>query len=178
MNITPELLRKLKALADNPGATDGERAVAQQKLQALAEQAGIDLSLLDQEEEETHYWLGSLKSYEVQLAHQVLFHVAQKSKIRAAYVKQRGQPRRYVYYSTYRAHIQFQLLFPHYLKSFRRSLKDYIEAFINVNNLFGPSAGKTKDLSPADLERLFRIAKMAQGIQPTSRPGPRLGSGK
>jgi hypothetical protein len=176
MEITPDLLRSLKALAENPGATPAEQTVAREKLEKLAAKAGIHLDDLTTEEVKGHVWYGKLKSYEVRLAIQVLGVIQDKRTVSIKYL--RSSPKRLHYWATEAQAIEFSIMFPHYLKAFRKSLNEYIVAFIHGNDLFSSeSHSSAETLSPEELERLMKIARMAKGITPTPRPHKQLKAG-
>jgi len=178
MEINVELLKKIKALSEDPGTTEGERQAARKKLLSLLEQAEIDPRDLESDEEIYHILKlkGRLTDLEFRLAVQILGMVQNKRKeIRMGYFSPKAK-RGLRFRCTEAQAIRFNILFPYYLIAFRKGVEDYMLAFMQSNNLFpeAPSDRSNEDFTPEDLEKMMQILKMSQGIKPTPRPALRL----
>lgn len=175
MSVTPALLKKLLALAEDTSTTASERKVAQQKFDQLLQSSGLSLAEIMTEEESIHIMPRGFKvnKLERMLAAQILGMIQHRNTVRCHWVypkKQRG----FYIWATELQSLEFQMLMPYYLKAFRQSLPDYVAAFIHANNLTSEVPAPDSALSKEDLERMQRISNLIRGIKPVPTPHKQL----
>lgn len=166
-----DLLRKIKALADE-GATPGERAAASAKLRLLMGKFGVTEDQLADDEEEFHIIRIRLKgAAERALAVQVLGVVINKTKISFRY--KRGL---LGYWSTKLQAMEYEFLLPYYIKAYRKQQEDFARMFIQANHLFPDTEddGERPTLTPEEIAKLMKILQGAQALDKVPTPHKQL----
>lgn len=172
-----DTLKKIKRLVDG-GATEGERAAAQSRLEALMEKHGVTPEQLA-EPDADELWIMRIRlknKAEFALAVQVLGVVTHSSKVRIHKIR-RGL---LGYRCTRLQHMEFEELLPYYLKAYRKQQEEFMNMFIQANRLFPEveeGEEETAPLTPEQLEKLMRMLAGAKAISKTPTPHKKLTAG-
>lgn len=162
---TKERIKKLQALAER--GVGGEKETAKVKLEKLLADNGI-YSLEELEEDKVEYFLFSYKGkHEIKLLKQCVYKVLGAKADRTAY-RSHGYRQKIGYYCTRAQKIEIELEFEFYRNVFYEELDTFMNAFIQVQNIFPTDAPKCmpENLSKEEMERLLNMAK---GIDKKSR---------
>lgn len=161
-------IKKLQALAER--GVGGEQETAKKKLEKLLADSGIH-SLEELEEDKVEYFLFSYKGkHEIKLLKQCVYKVLGAKADRTAY-RSRGYRQKIGYYCTRAQKIEIELEFEFYRNVFYEELDTFMNAFIQVQNIFPVDAPRcsSDQLSKEDLEQLEKMMSMAKGIDKRSR---------
>lgn len=165
---TKERIKKLQALAER--GVGGEKETAKVKLEKLLADNGI-YSLEELEEDKVEYFLFSYKGkHEIKLLKQCVYKVLGAKADRTAY-RSHGYRQKIGYYCTRAQKIEIELEFEFYRNVFYEELDTFMNAFIQVQNIFPTDAPKCtpENLSKEEMERLEKMFNMAKGIDKKSR---------
>lgn len=165
---TKERIKKLQALAER--GVGGEKETAKVKLEKLLADNGI-YSLEELEEDKVEYFLFSYKGkHEIKLLKQCVYKVLGAKADRTAY-RSHGYRQKIGYYCTRVQKIEIELEFEFYRNVFYEELDTFMNAFIQVQNIFPTDAPKCtpENLSKEEMERLEKMFNMAKGIDKKSR---------
>lgn len=178
-------LHAIQTIIEHVNTTDGERAAAQEALARLLKNHNLTLGDLSPEQETTETVEFRIRfSEEASLVIQLIAVIQNETRVSYHRYWNRRQllqgkkklNRKLLGFNLTKAQkVQAELLIPYYLKAYRKSLKDYMEAFIQTNRLFPESATPDiRPLSKEEYERLQEISRMARGIRPVASLHPRL----
>lgn len=162
-------LRKIKILAEE-GTTEGERQSAKRKLEVLLQKHGISLDQLAEQEETAEHVFVCKDALERKLLLQVIGMVKKTDKVRTSYLYR--SKKKVLVRATPLHMIEIKQLFDVYRKAFAKGLEDFLEAFINANDIFPhcESNNESRELTKEEIQKLKKIAMMAMGIQKTLLP--------
>lgn len=170
-----ELIKKLKALADDTRGNQNERESAEKQLQNLMDKYGITDEDLDiQEEKYREFYF--VEEWEHKLICQTIYKLFPNKPV----YKQRGK-KRYIYaYMTDAEKIEFEIYYPAYKESFKKEFDLFYYAFLSKNRIFPEKPPENNEAANADDKfsrgDMIRIGMMAQGIEST-RVHKQIGDG-
>lgn len=148
---TKERIKKLQALAER--GVGGEKETAKVKLEKLLADNGI-YSLEELEEDKVEYFLFSYKGkHEIKLLKQCVYKVLGAKADRTAY-RSHGYRQKIGYYCTRAQKIEIELEFEFYRNVFYEELDTFMNAFIQVQNIFPTDAPTAAD----NLHSRFHLA--------------------
>lgn len=156
-----EKARKVQALAQDPGATEGERSAALSALRRLLERAGMsELDLKDAER--TVVYFSYRNASEKTLLCQVVYLVCGSAQ--SYWVQKRGSKTlsKIAGYSlTALEAVDVRAGFEFYRKAWADHLEVQMDAFVQKHGIFGPSRGESEAL---DMKRLARVLAAMRGV--------------
>lgn len=170
-----EIMKKLKAIADDTRGNDNERAVAQNQLRRLMEK--YHLSEEDLEVEEQFYYpLYFREEWEHKLICQTLYKIVPDRP-----VYKNSNKRNWMYtYLTNAEKLEFELYYPAYKASFKKEFELFYSAFLSKNHIFPDKKPDNDEATNVEDKYsrgdLLRISMMAQGIE-TARVHKQIGDG-
>jgi hypothetical protein len=171
-----EVLRKIKRLADDPGALPGEREAAIAKLEMMCRKYGVSMDdLVEEQKKIAWYRYGSNSEY--QLICQIAFHVLEKSEL--GFYRDKHEKRVGVELNRVEL-IDMTEMVNSFLPSFRKErkamLKRFEHAFINRNGLYGPQDGGSDGCSLSN-EEIRKIVALSESIDKTVVPRKKIDFG-
>lgn len=158
-----EVMKKLKAIADDTRGNDNERAVAQNQLKRLMEKHGITEEDLEFEVKRRHDFYFK-ESWEHSLICQTLYKVCGDIPI----YRTAGKKNWIWTELTDAEYLEFELHYCTYKASFKKELDLFYLGFISKNDIYPPKEkARPDDGSPSQYSRgdRMRAAMMAQGIE-------------
>lgn len=158
------IIQKLKSimrLLDDPATTPGEKNACKVMAEKLMNKHNINIDDLNDVKREVKKFSYTTK-YERKLIAQIAYKILGSLK---------GL---HIYWYGKNVHIRvskieeidIRWLYQIYRKSFRKKMDEYFEAFIQANKIFAITNNNDKEYSQEELQRLYRIMQIADGIEP------------
>lgn len=170
-----DLLKKLKALANDKRGNQNERDTAEKQLQALMDKYNITDQDLDVQEEKCFEFYFK-EEWEHKLICQTMYKLFPNKP-----VYKQPRKKRYLYaYMTDAEKIEFEIYYPAYKESFKKEFSLFYSAFLAKNHIFPDKPPKNDDAEDVSDKYsrgdLLRISMMAEGIE-TTRVHKQIGDG-
>ena len=174
-NAKSEIIKKLKAIADDTRGNDNERMSAQKQLEKLMKKYNLTDEDLEKEEQ-FYYPLYFREEWEHKLICQTLYKLVPDRPI-----YKESNKRNWLYtYLTNAEKIEFEMYYNAYKNSFKKEFDLFYYAFLSKNRIFPdkPVEESTDEDKPSKYSRgdLLRIGMMAEGIE-SARVHKEIGDG-
>lgn len=180
-----EKLKKVAALMNDAGATDGERETARHRLELMLEKYGLKLEdVISQSQPITRYCFTYEHDWQKKILIQLVAVICGSTKIIPYVARDKRAYRRKdkpLYFDlTTAQYTEAMHLYPQYCKAFQEQFNTLLSAFIQNNNLAVPSNEDPKPLTEKEMEELLKLMEMMKviGSANISRNLTMLGSGK
>lgn len=152
-----ELLKKIAALASDPGAPEGEKTAARLRLETLLTKHGLTMADLATEEREV-YTFSYTHQWERKLIIQLYAMITDQPSFDSYKIPGGGNGKKIGLELTPSEAVDMEILYRHWRAALNRALEDFFAAFVSKYGLASEQAGESaSSLDPAYLARLIAI---------------------